>query len=336
MALNHSSIGIAAWTDLLRLLRDERPRDFRGTPRQKRIGAESYWYDRYRIGADIIDRYVGPEGDALRTRVERFRKEADGRKSRERERARLMRILRAENFAMTDARSGPLLAAMARAGVFDSGGTLLGNAAFALYEGELGIRLGAISLRPATKLPVHAPTRLEIALEDPASEGIEAAFSELEFEPVDVRGKSWRWRQSHQQTFAEFVTPGEDGKQALRDMPALGVRARCQPLLAFLLTGSIQVPLLYRAGALVRVPRPERFAFHKLLTMGRAAARGKVSSETDRFQTSTLIEILSDERPHELAEAHAAARGLAEASRTALEDALDLMPATRANLEAIP
>lgn len=60
--------------------------------------------------------------------------------------SRLARVLRAEGLIATDRDTGSLLLACARAGVFRLGGTLVGTAAFALYQGELGVRFDAEEL----------------------------------------------------------------------------------------------------------------------------------------------------------------------------------------------
>ena len=59
---------------------------------------------------------------------------------------RLARTLRAEGLITTDRDTGSLLLAFARAGVFRLGGTLIGTAAYSLYEGELGVRFDANEL----------------------------------------------------------------------------------------------------------------------------------------------------------------------------------------------
>lgn len=59
MATHHSHIGAAAWSDLLRMLKDDRVSDLRGMPKLKTVGQKRYWYDHYRIGTDVIDRYIG-------------------------------------------------------------------------------------------------------------------------------------------------------------------------------------------------------------------------------------------------------------------------------------
>lgn len=132
MIKHHSHIGTAAWTDLLRMLKDAQISELRGAPKLKTIGKREYWYDRYRIGTDVVDRYIGENSKDLRDRLARLKELALQRKENERERSRLMRVLRAEGYLMADAQTGQVLSAMERAGVFRLGGTLVGTQAFRL------------------------------------------------------------------------------------------------------------------------------------------------------------------------------------------------------------
>ena len=133
----HSTVAHAAWHDLLRSLQDEAVSDLRGTPTRVERNGRVYWYDSYRIGSDVRKAYVGEDSEELRARFARVAELRTRRDETRRERARLIRILRAEGFMGVDAAMGSLLAALAGAGVFRLGGTLVGTHAFRLYEGVL-------------------------------------------------------------------------------------------------------------------------------------------------------------------------------------------------------
>ncbi len=66
----------------------------------------------------------------------------------------------------------------------------------------------------------------------------------------------------------EFLTPAF-GEENLRDLPALGVSAQALNYLNYLIAKPIAAAALYRAGILVQVPRPERYAIHKLIVADR-------------------------------------------------------------------
>lgn len=136
----HSSIAHAAYHDLIRSLLDEAVSDIRGTATRVERGGRVYWYDSYRVGSDVRKSYIGEDSPELQERLKRLNDLRSEKEARRIHRSRLIRILRAEGFLGVDATTGSLLSAMASAGVFRLGGTVVGTHAFRLYEGILGIR----------------------------------------------------------------------------------------------------------------------------------------------------------------------------------------------------
>ncbi|WP_127904058.1 nucleotidyltransferase family protein [Solirhodobacter olei] len=338
MVTYHSQIGSAAWSDLLRLLKDARVSDLRGVPKMRTVGGRSYWYDHFRIGSEVVDRYIGEDSEELRARLERAREIGEARKTGERERARLMRILRAEGYLMSDAATGQIISAMERSGVFRLGGTLVGTQAFRLYEGELGVRIAFDQSAITDDIDIANFERLSIALGDTVNESLADVFSTLKFEPLPPLEKSkvWRWRQTDRSTLVEFLTPSFEEHEGLRDLPALGVSAQSLHHLNYLIADPIQVPFLYRSGALVQIPRPERFAIHKLIIADRRRADpDQLKARKDRAQAAFLIEVLSEERPEDLLETYEAAREKGPQWRARLDATLKRMPETRARLDAL-
>ncbi|MFO1141795.1 MAG: GSU2403 family nucleotidyltransferase fold protein [Amaricoccus sp.] len=333
-----SAIGVAAWTDLLRLLKDAGVSDLRGAPKLKTVGTRRYWYDQYRIGTEVVDRYIGEDTPALRARLDRHQDISRDLKANERERARLMRILRAEGYLMADAGTGQAVAAMARAGVFRLGGTLVGTHAFRLYEGELGVRIGFDQSAVTDDIDIASFERLSIALGDHVEEPLTDVFSQLKFAPAPSLepGKTWRWRQTDRTTLVEFLTPSFTDDEGISDLPALGVSAQSLNFLNFLLAEPLQAPLLYRSGVLVQIPRPERYAIHKLVVADRRReGPDALKSRKDRAQAAFLVEALSEERPDDLAAAYATALANGPAWRTRLAATLERLPATAEQLSRL-
>lgn len=329
MIQHHSAIGVAAWTDLLRLLKDGGVSDLRGSPKLKTIGKRKYWYDQYRLGTEVVDRYIGEDSPELRARLARHEEIARELKTNGQQRARLMRVLRAENYLMSDAGTGQAIAAMARAGVFRLGGTLVGTQAFRLYEGELGVRIGLDQSAVTDDIDIASFERLSIALGDRVDPSLGDGFSQLKFEamPSLEAGKVWRWRQTDRRTLVEFLTPSFSEDEGVRDLPALGVSAQSLHFLNFLIAEPLQTPLLYRAGVLVQVPRPERYAIHKLIVADRRRnGPDELKARKDRAQAAFLIEVLCEDRPDDLADAYATALASGPAWRSRLSATLERMP----------
>jgi hypothetical protein len=249
-----------------------------------------------------------------------------------------MRILRAEGYLMPDGATGQAIAALARSGVFRLGGTLVGTQAFRCYEGELGVRIGFEAAAMTDDVDIASFERLSVALADTVEQPLADVFSQLRFDPVPSLdgGRVWKWRQATGQTLIEFLTPSFTEDEGIRDLPALGVSAQSLHFLNYLIAEPIEAPFLYRSGVLVRIPRPERFAIHKLIVADRRRdGPDALKSRKDRAQAAFLIEVLADERPQDLAEAYEEALSRGPAWRKRIAASLARMPETRERLARI-
>lgn len=335
----HSQVAQAAYHDLVSLLLDEEVSAIRGAPTRRERGGRSYWYDRYRVGTATRERYLGEDGPALRDRLARHAALGAAAGARRAERTRLVRLLRGERFLGLDARTGSLAAAMARAGVFRLGGVVVGTAAFRLYEGELGLRLALDDLAMTDDLDIASFERLSLAIGDAAEPTVAEVLAEFAFEPVPAaeagtgQGKVWRWRQSRGGALVEFLTPSFAEAEGLRPLAALGVSAQALHYLNYLIAEPIHAAGVYRDGVLLRVPRPERFAVHKLIVADRREGRAAQKAEKDRRQAALLIRVLAEDRPGDLAEAHAGALARGPRWRERIGRSLERLPEARAALE---
>ncbi len=311
MIVRHSQLAHAAYNDLLSSLRDEAVLDIRGTPTRIERNGKTYWYDTYRVGSDVRKSYIGEDNEVLRERMQRIGDLRGRREERRKSRSRLIRLLRAEGFLGVDAATGSFLHALASAGVFRLGGTLVGTQAFRFYEGELGIRLTVDQTAQTNDIDIASFERLSLALEDVVSEPLENVLKEFSFEQIPSLepGKTWRWRQTSSQTLVEFLTPSFSEDEGLRPLPALGVHAQSLHHLNYLIADPVPAAATYRDGVLVQIPRPERFAIHKLIVSDRRmGGPDSLKSVKDRMQAELLVDVLMADRPDDL--------------RDALEDAL--------------
>lgn len=338
--LRHSPISHAAYHDLLRSLLDEAVAGIRGTPTRVVRGGKAYWYDTYRVGTDVRKSYIGEDSEALQARIARhgaLKEEADARKK---ERARLIRLLRAEGFLGTDGATGSLLAAMAGAGVFRLGGTVIGTHAFRLYEGELGVRYRFDQTAMTQDMDIASFERLSLSLsqDDQVSTSMQDVLSGFAFDPVPSLepGQVWRWRQTRNDTLVEFLTPSFRPEEDIRPLEALGVSAQSLHYLNYLIASPIPAAVLYRSGVLVQIPRPERFALHKLIVADRRReGMDSLKSQKDRRQAEFLIAILLEDRPDDLAEALEDLRSRGPQWNVRLDRSLARIPETAARLHAL-
>ncbi|WP_108262315.1 GSU2403 family nucleotidyltransferase fold protein, partial [Mangrovicoccus ximenensis] len=227
-------------------------------------------------------------------------------------RAQLVRVLRAEGMTPMDRETGATLAAMARARAFEVGGVLVGTAAFRLYEGELGLTFASEDLAQTQDIDVASFERLSLAIGDAAEPGMVAALGALDFAPVPSLDPHRCWRLKHMRgdMAVEFITPSFREEEDLRDLPALGVSAQSLHFLNFLIADPVHAAALYQGGVLVRIPRPEAFAIHKLIVADRRRRDpdGRLKRGKDLAQATRLIKVLADDQPELLGETLADAR----------------------------
>jgi hypothetical protein len=330
-------IAHAAYADLLASLKDEAIAGVRGSPTRVVRGAKAYWYDSYRVGAEVRKTYIGEDTPEIRAKLAQIAQIVEQRVERGKNRSRLIRILRAEGFRGADAASGSLLSAFEKSGVFRLGGTIVGTYAFRLYEGELGVRYSLDEAAQTNDLDIASFERLSFALADVVSEPLQKLLGEFAFEAVPALdpNKVWRWKQTRQELLVEFLTPSFDEAEDVRPLPALGVYAQSLHHLNFLIAEPIAAALLYRSGVLVQIPRPERFAIHKLIVADRRqAGTDALKARKDRAQAGFLIDILAQDRPDDLAEAYEDAASRGPRWRERMAASLARMPQAKAQLSA--
>ncbi|SDF46937.1 hypothetical protein SAMN04488105_1231 [Salipiger thiooxidans] len=311
--ISHSRAAQVAYQDLLRMHLDEAASEIIGSIEERRRNGRTYLYDRFRIGTEMKSRYLGEDSPELRDRLAHaadLKAEAQERRKRM---SRLARVLRAEGMIATDRETGSLLLAFARAGVFRLGGTLIGTGAYGLYQGELGVRFDSEELAQTGDIDFASFERLSVALGDRVEEEPGEILRSMKFEAVPgvYDRQIWKWRQSGGEAMVEFLTPAF-GDEGIKPLPALGVSAQALNYLNFLIAEPIHALALYRSGVLVQIPRPERFAIHKLIVASRRhGGPDEAKARKDRAQAEFLIRILADDRPDELAEAydHALSQG---------------------------
>ncbi|MBU2936399.1 MULTISPECIES: nucleotidyltransferase family protein [Pacificibacter] len=338
MINRHSTTAHAAYHDLQRSLLDASISSMRGTPTRVVRNHKTYWYDSYRIGTDVRKTYIGEETPELLDRLDRLKSLRQDNDDQRKQRTRLIRILRAEGFQGVDAATGSLLSALANAGVFRLGGTVVGTHAFRLYEGVLGVQYRFDEMAQTGDIDIASFEQLSLALDDVVAPPLQQVLGEFSFTPVpSLQGnKIWRWRQTRNDLMVEFLTPSFQENEGIRPLAALGVDAQSLHHLNYLIADPIKAVVVYRSGVLVQIPRPERFAIHKLIVADRRRkGDDRLKAEKDRLQASFLINVLAEDRPDELWEAYQEARDIGPKWCTRLDATLDRLPHIRTTLERL-
>lgn len=132
-------------------------------------------------------------------------------------------------------------------------------------------------------------------------------FKELKLSPapnLNRKRRATRWVMQGGGTTIDFLTPKMQEGRDILILEPLGIYAQALPFLNFLISEPIPAVALYRSGVLVQIPRPERYAIHKLIVAQCRTGRLQAKSRKDFAQARNLIRILSEDRPHALREAY--------------------------------
>lgn len=323
----------STYYDYVSSLLDDEASELSGSIIEKEIRGQTYLYDQYRVGNKTIQKYIGRKTDTLLSRYQDVAKLKEGRKRRRQERSRMAKKLRAEGVLALDIETGKVLSAMAKSGVFRLGGVLVGTNAFRAYELELGARYETDSASSTRDIDIAGFEKFSVAVGDFTNPEIGRALADLGYDgiPGIDKGQFWRWRTDGQSQTreVEFLTPSFEEDEGVRYLPSMQVHAQSLHYLNYLIREPVKVGLLYRDGVLVQVPRPERFAIHKLILAHRRAGRSVIKARKDLQQAEMLIRILRETRPTELEMAYQEAMDEGPKWREHIEGSLNVKPHLR-------
>jgi hypothetical protein len=243
--------------------------------------------------------YLGPADNPraqARAEAVRLQIEAGGALTRE------ARLLVRSGYVRVAPRPNAVLVACANAGLFRAGAILVGSHAYGTLLNELGIRAAAFATEDVD-LARGDPLRLDVPL---AFEDI-LASSTVPLHPVpqfDVRQPSTAFRVRGADRFhVDLLVPGRGSQVTIGSVPELRAHAAALPHLGYLLDAPLETVVFGRESVVpVRVPRPERFAWHRLtisqLRTATSEKRGK-----DLAQASVLVAALAEDAPDALSDA---------------------------------
>lgn len=276
-----------------------------GTFVSKEIKGTRYWYLQVSLGTQKRQHYLGRETSAL---LEWMAKVTEGKRelaADESSCARLCAMLIEGGAVGESAPVVKVLKLLADAGVFRVGGVLVGTRAFNVYGNLLGVRFEPRALQTQDIDIVEDPA-IAIALQEEPPVDVERALldSGLGFFAVpalDRKQPSTSFKIRGRELRVDFLAPARTPREvAPRRIPGLGIFARPLPLLDYLMEGSIPAVVVGDSGVLVQTPAPVRFALHKLWTARQRPAAEQVRAIKDRRQAAALLDVLAEDRPHDL------------------------------------
>lgn len=304
--------------------------EFEGAPFTMVRKGKTYWYANQRpaAGGSPRQRYLGPDTEEMRQRIERMRANQQSIAEFRRHASSLVAQLRAGGIAGPGREAGPALRVLANSGVFRLGGTLVGTHAFQTYGLELGVYLSDESdtFSRTDDIDIASFEHLSMAIGDTADPDLAGALAQLGFRPANslTPKTPTSWTLANSQYAIDFLTPSFEENQKPAKLAALNMWAQGLHYLNFLIADPIPAVTPYMEGLLIQVPRPERYAIHKLIVSQKRRGGSGAKKQKDIEQARALIAALAETRPYELNEALAEADSKGQAWRDALDRALDI------------
>lgn len=229
--------------------------------------------------------------------------------------------------------------ALSKAGVFRLRGVLVGTHAFRCYPGLLGVEMKEAHA-VTEDIDVAAFHSIAVALDDSLEPGLVDALQQVGpfIARPGLHKKPTTWRSRENETVLDLLTPNEgpDRDKPLY-LPALDAYAQPFRFLDYLIYQPTQAVALYRSGVLVNVPQPAHYAVHKLIVATRRHFSSRDKARKDIEQAAALIRVLAQDRPDELEDAFAEARGRGPSWRRHLDKGMRRLPvdARRVLMDAV-
>lgn len=287
----------------------------------KKIKGYNYWYAQRYVDGKKVQRYLGRESPELLQTLERWRRGKEVAAGR----GELVAIARAAGAYTVTAGEARVLAMLAPA--FQRGAVLVGSHAFAVLGTSLGVRWQDANVRTQDVDLVHDPTIavvVEADLEPIALDKILGGAIPL-FDVVNPSSPATTFRTHGEQIEVDLLTPLV-GRAREEPVVVPLLRAAATPLrfLDYLIEESQPGAVVGAQGAFVRIPRPGRFALHKLLVASRRTPQtgGVAKATKDREQASALVELLDVDLPGELELAWAALKDRGKAWVSAVRESV--------------
>lgn len=266
----------------------------------KSIKGAVYWYYQTKIGGETKQKYIGRESESLLKDIEQAKAQSSSLKAILSERQRLVAMLGVGGATLEKGRPAKILSSMADAGLFSSGGVLVGSFAYSCYGNMLGVVMND-ELSRTSDMDFSVERKMEI--------GINRAM----LDEIKKADPSFKSSLQTNPSIPPFDLVAQDGfkveflttKENATDRTPIMIERfmlHAQPLeyMDYLIGDTQRTVLLSGAGVPVVVPAPGRFALHKLAVSQLRPISFQAKIAKDIAQAGSIIEVLLEDNPGEL------------------------------------
>jgi hypothetical protein len=303
----HSAAAQTMFADIVTPARqfdlDRSAADLPGGFTKKTLRDRVYWY--YQIKSPDgkpMQIYIGADSPATRALVESQRSAG----TRALGRAHLQRLCRSAIelgcavIAPTHAR---ILARLVDHGFFHAGGVLVGTHAFIAYQNHLGVQWTAGTKTQDIDF-AHPGRNISIAMPLGITANTRAAIDSLQMGFVPNVAQTTYTKADEPDLQLDFVTTRGRSEDRPLMLPELNITLQPLKFMEYVLEDTLHGVLLTRQGPLVvNLPRPERYALHKLIVHGERSAELRAKAVKDLDQAASLLNYFLDNQPDDLMQA---------------------------------
>ena len=258
---------------------------------KKTVAGHIYWYYQVKTGDGSLNQsYVGPDDEFTRRLIT-----SHGDPTAKLSHQHLVRLTKAAielGCAAIPLKHARVIGRFADSGMFSAGGILVGTHAFLAYQNVFGVRweAGAATLDLDF---AHAGRNVSLALPENLRMDTPAVIDSLEMGFVPNNSRTSYKKADEPDFDIDFLT----SRGRTRDAPVLIPRFNLtlQPLrfMELSLQDPMRCTLISRSGPIVvNLPRPERYALHKLLVFGERVQAQRVKAIKDLAQSAALLDYL--------------------------------------------
>lgn len=272
------------------------------------VDGQDHWYfqksRRTAPGKYQQREYIGPVGDTeLALKVDRFEAAKAGYTSR----GEIISTLKSSGVAAPTGKLANLLLGLHEAGVLEKA-ILVGTIAFQAYGAMLGAKFGQAAFYTMDVDMTQADAISLAVKDDPLDVPLLDILKQLDDTFSEVPGMDPRTPPvsyiNKDKLRLDVLMPFSGPGQGPIHSRTLKTHGHPQRFLDFLVVDPVHTVMLVGGGALTHVPSPARFALHKLIVSQRRDSIETAKRRKDLLQAQQLIEILMEDDPDALLEAH--------------------------------
>jgi len=263
----------------------------------KEIAGIRYWYFQTKSKEGTKQKYIGKQSDDLLKNIGRAKASRESMQKIIGERRRLIAMLGAGGSFIEKGRPVKILSKMADAGLFSSGGVLVGSFAYACYGNMLGYLLDS-NIARTEDMDFSVERNFEIGIERPLLNEI-TSFEPSFRIPFQTNPSAPPFEMIAADGFKiEFLTTKTDSAdKSPVFIDRFSLYAHPLDFMDYLIQKPQPAVILAGSGIPVLVPDPARFALHKLAISRLRPIGFQTKINKDIAQAQSILEILVDDNP---------------------------------------